>query len=153
MQLIYKLAVNCLPAVHQTKLNTLLNCFSHDVECTYDVKTYSYAYVCQDNRQYIAVLLVNELNADNTVTQNVHELVTLCVDPKHRKNGYAKQLVQEFIANLPHDATAVVHLDATVPTYPSRRQFFDLFGFEIMQSESTDKIVHMQLSHEACVAL
>ena len=153
MHLIYKLAVNCLPVVHQTKLNTLLNCFSHDVECTYDVKTYSYAYVCQDNRQYIAVLLVNEVKEDNTKTENVHEVVTLCVDPKHRKNGYAKQLLQEFITNLPHDATAVVHLNATVPAYESRRQFFDWFGFKTMQSDSTDKIVQMQLSREACVAL
>ena len=71
MDLIYKLAVNCLPPVHQAKLNTLLNCFSHNSECTYNVNAYSYAYVCQHNSQYIAVLLVKE---NHTPTKNVHDL-------------------------------------------------------------------------------
>lgn len=159
MDLIYKLAVNCLPPVHQAKLNTLLNCFSHNSECTYNVNAYSYAYVCQHNSQYIAVLLVKE---NHTPTKNVHEVVTLCVDPKHRKKGHAKQLMQEFVANTPQNETVMVQLDATAPTYQAQQHFFDMFGFKILQSDTpcgvkndrhTNRIVQMQLSQEACVSL
>ena len=159
MHLIYKLAVNCLPAVHQAKLNTLLNCFSHDSACTYNVNAYSYAYVCQHSSQYIAVLLVKE---NHTQTKNVHDVVTLCVHPHHRQKGYAKQLIQEFVANIPQNATAMVHLDATAPEYQVQQHFFDMFGFRILQSDTpcdakngkyTNRMVQMQFSHEACVSL
>ena len=56
------------------------------------------------------------------------EILTLCVNPKHRRQALAKRLVRHLIETLSHDGTTTLHLEVAVDNHAARA-LYSGFGF------------------------
>ena len=56
------------------------------------------------------------------------EILTLCVNPEHRRQALAKHLVRHLIQTLSQDGTAALHLEVAIDNHAARA-LYGGFGF------------------------